>query len=70
MNNLKESSNNLKPSVEPQLKNNPVQSKKNYETFWKILFIFISIFSAFLINKVYLYQTQVEFEPIRKGNAF
>lgn len=37
------------------------ESKKNYELIWKIIFIFISIFSAFLINKIHQYQTRIEF---------
>jgi hypothetical protein len=42
-------------------------SKKNYEILWKIVFLFITVVSAVLINKIYLYQTLPYFENIRKG---
>ena len=42
-------------------------SKKNYEILWKGVFLFISVVSAVLINKIYLYQTLPYFDNIRKG---
>ena len=42
-------------------------SKRNYEYLWKGVFLFISIASAVLINKIYIYQTSDFFTNIKKG---
>jgi hypothetical protein len=39
-----------------------------FEFIWKIIFAGISLVSAILINKIYLYQTLPYFENIRNGS--
>ena len=46
---------------------NVIRSKKNYEFIWRGVFLFISVVSAILINKIVIYQTSEYFTSIRKG---
>lgn len=55
--------------IKPE-KKSVTQSKKNYEFVWRGIFVFISIASAILLHKVYLYQTSPNLASIRKGSLF
>lgn len=37
---------------------------------WKIVFVFITIVSAILFNKIYLFQTHQYYQNLKKGNIF
>jgi hypothetical protein len=44
------------------------KSNKGSEFIWKVLFVIVTILSAILFNKIYLFQTLEYFQGIRKGN--
>lgn len=55
------------PDCEPThyILNLPISQK--YEWVFKVVYLLITIFSAILFNKMYLFQTLPEFDNVRKG---
>jgi hypothetical protein len=43
---------------------------QKYETFWRMIFLVVTIASGVLINKVYQYQTNPHFDQYRRGDFF
>ena len=59
---MTEASNQLRPEVRV------TQSKVKYEFLWRIILLFITTVAAFLIKKIYIYQTSDFGVRIKKGN--